>query len=136
MSVTQMPIADKKLRVRDWVRKIALTWQQICLGGILLLSAVLNLALLDLEYYTNDYYSAAVRSMLGNWHNFFFNAYDPGGFITVDKPPVALWLETASAWLFGYNGISILLPSALTGIGSVALMYVMVKRVFGPVAGL
>lgn len=74
--------------------------------------------------------------MLQNWHNFFFNAYDPGGFITIDKPPVALWFQTASAWLVGYNGVSLILPSALAGVGSVALLYHMVSRYFGTIAGL
>jgi 4-amino-4-deoxy-L-arabinose transferase-like glycosyltransferase len=45
----------------------------------LFLSAILNLALLKADYYTNEYYTAAVRSMLQNWHNFFFTAYDPDG---------------------------------------------------------
>src|SRR5215212_4686433 len=135
MNIAQRPVMDENLYARIRGR-VSLSWQQICLGGILLLAAVLNLALLDPGYYTNEYYAAAVRSMLGSWHNFFFNSFDPGGFISIDKPPVALWLETASAWLFGYNGISLILPSALAGVGSVALLYVTVKRVFGPLAAL
>ncbi|NWJ44267.1 MAG: glycosyltransferase family 39 protein [Chloroflexi bacterium] len=117
-------------------RNNAIPWRWVSLGGILFLSAILNLALLKADYYTNEYYSAAVRSMLQNWHNFFFNAYDPGGFITIDKPPVALWFQTASAWLVGYNGVSLILPSALAGVGSVALLYHMVSRYFGTIAGL
>jgi 4-amino-4-deoxy-L-arabinose transferase-like glycosyltransferase len=140
MSVTQERVApeavvSEKIKLKNR-GKVSLTWHQKILGGILLLSACLSLILLNPNSYTNEYYGAAVRSMLASWHNFFFNAYDPGGFITVDKPPVFLWLETASAWLFGYNGITILLPSALAGVGSVALLYSMVKRWFGPVAGL
>jgi 4-amino-4-deoxy-L-arabinose transferase-like glycosyltransferase len=116
--------------------KLTFSWHQKCFAGILFLSACLNLLLLDFNSYTNQYYASAVRSMLASWHNFFYNSFDPGGFITVDKPPVALWLQTISAWLFGYNGVTILLPSALAGVGSVALLYNMVKRGFGPVAGL
>jgi 4-amino-4-deoxy-L-arabinose transferase-like glycosyltransferase len=36
-----------------------------------------------------QYYAAGVRSMLDSWHNFLFNAFDPAGFISIDKPPVA-----------------------------------------------
>ncbi|HEX2913822.1 MAG TPA: glycosyltransferase family 39 protein [Chloroflexia bacterium] len=133
--VIQEPVqAIKKQNLN--LRKLSFSWQQISLGGILLLSACLNLLLLNPASYTNEYYASAVRSMLVNWHNFLYNAYDPGGFITVDKPPVALWFQTASAWLFGYNGVSILLPSALAGVGSVLLVYLLVKRGFGPLAGL
>ena len=138
MSIVQEPIlVEKPARASVRVsRRFQLTWPQIGLGAVLLLSAGLNLWLLNPAAFTNEYYAAAVRSMMLNWHNFFYNAFDPGGFITVDKPPVALWLQTISAWLLGYNGVTILLPSALAGVGSVALIYTMVKRGFGPVAGL
>ncbi|NWJ98000.1 MAG: glycosyltransferase family 39 protein [Chloroflexi bacterium] len=136
MTVLQEPLVSEKVEDKNVSRKDHFSWEQIGLGGILLLSAFLNLILLDPANYTNEYYAAAVRSMLANWHNFFYNAFDPGGYITLDKPPVALWFETVSAWLFGYNGVTILLPSALAGVGSVALLYLMVKRVFGPIAGL
>ena len=38
----------------------------------------------------------AVRSMSQSWHNFLYNSFDPAGFISVDKPPVALWIQVAS----------------------------------------
>ena len=108
----------------------------MALWSILALAVCLNFYRLDQNGYTNEYYAAAVKSMLANWHNFFFNAYDPGGFITLDKPPVAFWLQTVSAWLFGYSEVSLLLPSAIAGVVSVALVYYLIQRTFGPVAGL
>ena len=36
----------------------------------------------------NLYYAAAVRSMLDAWHNFVFASFDPGGSLTIDKPPL------------------------------------------------
>ncbi|OKO95434.1 putative integral membrane protein [Geobacillus proteiniphilus] len=42
------------------------------------------------------YYTAAAKSMAASWKAFFFAALDPAGFITVDKPPVALWLQALS----------------------------------------
>jgi 4-amino-4-deoxy-L-arabinose transferase-like glycosyltransferase len=83
-----------------------------------------------------SYYPAAVRSMMDSWHNFFFVSYDPGGFVSIDKPPVGFWLEAASAKIFGFNSISILLPQALAGVLSVWLLYYLVRRRFGVVAGL
>ena len=73
------------------------------LGAALLMSAVLNCWNLTQNGYDNLYYSVAVQSMMQSWHNFFFAAYDAGGFISVDKPPVALWLQTLSAKLLGFG---------------------------------
>jgi len=114
----------------------ALPWSSVGLTLVLLLVAGLNLWGLDRLGYSNTYYAAAVRSMLLNWHNFFFNAFDPGDFVTIDKPPLGFWLQVASAKLFGYNGVSLLLPQALAGVGAVAVLYALVRRVWGVPAGL
>lgn len=79
----------------------------------------------------NSYYTAAVTSMVQSWHNFWYGAFDPAGFITVDKPPVALWFMAISAKIFGVQGWAIVLPSVLFGIGSVGLIYAMVRPTFG-----
>src|SRR5438067_4399459 len=108
---------------------------RFALGGILLISIVMNFYQLGKNGF-GSYYPAAVRSMMDNWHNFFFAAYDPGGFVSIDKPPIGFWLEVASAKLFGFNSVSILLPQALAGVLSVLLLYYLVRRHFGIVAGL
>src|SRR5437763_6590885 len=108
---------------------------RVALGGILLISIVMNFYELGKNGF-GSYYPAAIRSMLDNWHNFFFVAYDPGGFVSIDKPPVGFWLEAASAKIFGFNSVSILLPQALAGVLSVWLLYYLVRRHFGVVAGL
>ncbi len=64
-----------------------------------------------------QYYAAGVRSMLDSWHNFLFNAFDPAGFVSIDKPPVAIWLQVASAKLLGFSALSILLAQVMRGIG-------------------
>ena len=79
----------------------------------------------------NTYYSAAIRGMSQSWHDFFFAAFDRGGYISVDKPPVALWFGALSVRLFGYSSWSLLLPSALAGVGTVALLWCIVRRRFG-----
>jgi 4-amino-4-deoxy-L-arabinose transferase-like glycosyltransferase len=106
-------------------------WQWPALAAILLLTGFLDFYKLNLEGYANTYYAAAVRSMLVSWHNFFFVSFDPGGFVTVDKPPVGFWIQTASAWLFGFSGWSILAPQALAGVLSVAALFFLVRRAFG-----
>lgn len=43
--------------------------------------------------FDNSYYSATVMSMLESPKNFFFGAFDPGGYVSVDKPPFAFWIQ-------------------------------------------
>ena len=110
-------------------------WYGFALAAILLLSAFLNLYGLTSEGYPNSYYSAAVKNMLTSWSNFFFVSFD-AGFVSVDKPPLGLWIQAASAWLFGFSALTLVLPQAIAGVLSVALLYHLVRRTFGPVAGL
>ena len=110
-------------------------WHRLALVGIVLISVFMDFYRLGQNGF-GSYYPAAVRSMMDNWHNFFFAAYDPGGFVTIDKPPVGFWFEVASAKIFGFNSVSILLPQALAGVLSVLLLYYLVRRHFGVVAGL
>ena len=102
--------------------------------GITLLAAFLNMYGIWKDQYANAYYTSAVTSMLQSFHNFFFASFDPGGFVTVDKPPVAFWVQTLFASLFGVHGWSVILPQALAGVGYVLLIYVLVKPSFGRTA--
>ncbi|MDR3583797.1 MAG: glycosyltransferase family 39 protein [Desulfosporosinus sp.] len=106
------------------------------LSLILILSALLNFANIGIEGYANTFYAAGVKSMMMNLKNFFFASFDPAGFVTVDKPPLGLWIQTISAKLFGFSGWSIILPQALAGVISVWIIYYLVKRTFGSFAGL
>ena len=54
------------------------------------------------------------------------------GFVSVDKPPLGFWIQAASAKVFGFQGWSIILPRALAGVLSVALVYHLVRRTMGP----
>ena len=118
---------------RDFVRKYKF---EILLAGILLLSAFLNLWNIWSQGFTNTFYAAAVKSTLVNPAAGFFNSFDPAGFVTVDKPPVGLWVQAAFAAVLGFKGWVLILPQALAGIGSVALVYFIVARPFGKPAGL
>jgi 4-amino-4-deoxy-L-arabinose transferase-like glycosyltransferase len=108
----------------------------LALSVILALGAALRLWHLDRVGFGTSYYAAGVLSMLGSWHNFLFNSFDPAGFVSVDKPPLALWLQAASARLLGFSAWSIHLPQAIEGVASIALLYHIIQRRFGRVAGL
>jgi len=82
-----------------------------------------------------QYYAAGVRSMLDSWHNFLFNAFDPAGFVSIDKPPVAIWLQVASAKLLGFSALSILLAQVMAGLAAILLVYVLVRKYWGGMAG-
>lgn len=111
-------------------------WRHVALLAILALSAFLGVYRLDQEGWANQYYAATVKSMLTSWSNFFFAAFDPGGYVTVDKPPLGFWIQAASAKLFGFSNLSLLLPQVVAAVLSVALLYHLVRRRFGVWAGL
>jgi 4-amino-4-deoxy-L-arabinose transferase-like glycosyltransferase len=108
----------------------------LALVAIVAFAAALRFDNLSALGYINHYYSAAVTSMLQSWHNFFFVAAEPGGSVSVDKPPVGLWIQAVSAFIFGINTFGLLLPEILAGILSVILIYHLVQRSFGITAGL
>jgi len=98
------------------------------------LAAVLNTWALGQNGYANVYYSAGVKSMLLSWHNFFFLAADPAGLVSIDKPPLGLWVQAASAELFGFAPLSLLLPQALMGVAAVAALYAIMRKRYGTLA--
>ena len=56
--------------------------------------------------------------------------------MSVDKTPLALWLQAASARVFGFSQAALLVPEALIGVASVGVLYVLVARYWGRPAGL
>ena len=105
------------------------------LPAVLAVAALLNLWGLSINGWANTFYSAAVRSMTTSWHDFLFASLDKTGLMTVDKPPLALWVQALSARIFGVNSLSILVPEALMGIAAAGLTYDLVRRRFGRPAG-
>jgi len=86
--------------------------------------------------YLEVYYAAAVRSMSMSWHDFFFAAFDPAGTVSIDKLPGALWLQALCVRLLGYHTWVMVLPQVIEGVLSVLVLYRIVNRVCGSVAGL
>jgi 4-amino-4-deoxy-L-arabinose transferase-like glycosyltransferase len=111
-------------------------WARPALLGLLGVTALLYLWALSASGWANDFYSAAAQAASQSWKAFFFGSSDAANFITVDKPPAALWVMGLSARLFGVSSWSILVPQALMGVGTVALLHACVRRWFGPAAGL
>lgn len=104
--------------------------------AIMLLAGFLNMyKLWDLGY-GNSYYAAAIKSMLTSFSNFFFVSFDATGFISVDKAPLSLWVDTIFAKIFGFSGFTILLPHALEGMLVTLLVYLIVKKVCGTIPAL
>ena len=111
-------------------------WVRAALLVLLAATAVLYLWDLSASGYANEYYASAVRAGTQSFKAWLFGSLDSGNAITVDKPPAALWVMTASARLFGFSSWSLLVPQALMGVASVGLLYAAVRRWAGPVAGL
>ena len=104
------------------------------LMAVTVLSFVLNAWGVEANGLGNTYYAAAARSMASSWHDWFFNAFDPGGYISVDKPPVALWIQALSVRVFGFSSTSLMLPSTIAGAAAVALLWCTIRPRFGVIA--
>jgi 4-amino-4-deoxy-L-arabinose transferase-like glycosyltransferase len=111
-------------------------WYRPALFALLAATAVLYLWDLSASGNANSFYAAAVQAGAKSWKAWFFGSLDSSNFITVDKPPGALWIMGLSARLFGYNSWSLLVPQALEGVAAVALLAATVRRVAGSAAGL
>ena len=110
--------------------------ERIVLGLVVAAAFALRATGLEQNGWGADYYAAAARSMAASWHNFFYAAFDPAGFISVDKPPVALWIQALSVRLFGFAPASVLWPQVLEGVACVIVLHVVVRRSFGAAAAL
>ncbi|MBT0566903.1 glycosyltransferase family 39 protein [Williamsia sp. CHRR-6] len=106
------------------------------LGALLGVTAALYLWNLSINGYANSFYSAAMQAGSVSWKAWFFGSSDAANSITVDKPPMSLWLPSIAIRIFGLNSWSILVPQVLMGVASVALLYLVIKRQVGWQAGL
>ena len=111
-------------------------WARPALLGLLAVTALLYLLDLSRNGYANDFYAAAVQAGTRSWKAFFFGSFDSSNFITVDKTPASLWVDELSARIFGFSSWTLLAPQAIEGVLSVLMLYLAVRRWFGPGAGL
>ncbi len=123
-----------RLAGRSSERERADAWAFPALAGVAGLAAVLYLVNLTVSGYANTYYAMAAQAASQSWSAWFFGALDASGFITVDKPPLATMVMGLSVRLFGLSSWSILLPQALMGVASVAILFLAARRSFGTAA--
>ncbi len=140
--LTDGPVDDRSAPPPGVLRRLVrgreadAAWVRPSLLALLVGTAVLYLWGLGASGWANTFYSGAVQAGTKSWSAFFFGSSDAAGFITVDKPPAALWVMELSARIFGVNAWSILVPQALEGVAAVAFLYAAVRRWFTPAAGL
>lgn len=111
-------------------------WERPAFLGLLVLTGILYIWNLAASGWANSFYAAAVQAGSVNGEAFFFGSSDAANSITVDKPPASLWLMEISARLFGLSSFSMLLPEALMGVATVAVLYLIVRRHFSAQAAL
>lgn len=114
--------------VRRHSTSMALPWEKIALILLLAGTAVSFLWGLDRNGWANPYYSAAAQAGSQDWKAFFYGSLDAGNLITVDKPPLSIWIISLSVRLFGLNSWAILVPQALMGIATTWLIYKIIRR--------
>lgn len=112
----------------DRASRKPLPWEQIGLASLLVGTAVLFLWGLDRNGWANPYYSAAAQAGSQDWKAFFYGSLDAGNLITVDKPPLSIWIMSLSVRLFGLNSWAILVPQALMGVATTWLIYKIIRR--------
>jgi 4-amino-4-deoxy-L-arabinose transferase-like glycosyltransferase len=110
------------------------SWVRPAFLAVLALAAVLYLWNLTISGYANSYYSAAALAASKSWSAWFFGSIDAANFITVDKPPLATMLMGLSVRVFGLSSWSVLMPQAMAGVATVGMLFLAVKRSFGPAA--
>jgi 4-amino-4-deoxy-L-arabinose transferase-like glycosyltransferase len=135
-STLPRPTAPARHRPPERTRAVRPRWERPALLALVAGTAVLYLWDLSASGYANDFYAAAVQAGTQSWKAWLFGSLDSGNAITVDKPPAALWVMTLSARIFGFSSWSLLVPQALMGVASVALLYASVRRWAGAAAGL
>ncbi|WP_439692537.1 ArnT family glycosyltransferase [Curtobacterium sp. SP.BCo] len=142
MTTYPIPVTDRRDRAHSAARdrrRTPLTrlflgeredarWLRPAFWALLVVTAVVYLWDLSASGYANSFYAAAVQAGTKSWEAFFFGSLDSSNFITVDKPPASLWVMVLSARLLGFSSFSLLLPQALSAVGSVALVWGTVRR--------
>jgi 4-amino-4-deoxy-L-arabinose transferase-like glycosyltransferase len=111
-------------------------WARPALLALLVATALLYLVGLSRNGWANEFYAAAVQAGTKSWKAFLFGSVDSSNFITVDKTPLFLWPMELTARVFGLNSWTLLIPQALEGVATVAVLYTTVRRWFGPAAGI
>ncbi|GAB18927.1 hypothetical protein GOEFS_070_00110 [Gordonia effusa NBRC 100432] len=133
MTRSTQPATGRHAAAPTKPRALARRWRpeprQWALFSLLAATAVLYCWNLSRNGWGNDFYAAASQSGGMSWKALLFGSLDPANSITVDKPPAATWISGLSVRIFGLSSWSVLVPQAIMGVLSVALVYGAVRRV-------
>ena len=137
-AVLDAPLSLPTTRLRTLVRgrETDAVWVRPALLSLLAATALLYLWDLGASGYANSFYAAAVQAGTVSWKAMLFGSSDASSFITVDKTPASLWVMEAFGRVFGFSSWTLLVPQALEGVASVAVLYAAVRRVASPQAAL
>lgn len=111
-------------------------WERPALLLVLTINSLLYCWNLSTNGWANYFYSAAIQSGSMDAKSFFFGSSDWGNSITVDKPPLSLWVMGLSAKLLGFSPTAILLPQVVMGVGTTLLIYLILRRCVSSVPAL
>ena len=105
-------------------------WEPLALLAILVLAAALYCWGLG-DRALQPYYAVAVHAMTENAHAFAYAGFDPTGLFSIDKTPLAFWVQGIGVWAFGYHWWAIALVQAIEGVASVFVLHRLVRRWLG-----
>ncbi|MFC2317458.1 MAG: glycosyltransferase family 39 protein [Candidatus Saccharimonas sp.] len=117
-------------RVRGEYGRVAL-FEAAGFGGLLLMTSMLYLRNITINGMANSYYATAAQAASVNWTAWLFGSLDAANFMSVDKPPVSTMIMGLFGRVFGFSSWSMLVPHALAGVTTVALVYAAVRRWYG-----
>ncbi|MET3206984.1 UNVERIFIED_ORG: 4-amino-4-deoxy-L-arabinose transferase-like glycosyltransferase [Arthrobacter sp. UYEF13] len=106
---------DKTHAATWWLRH----WPEILL---LIISGAVYFWDLTINGWGNPYYSSAAQAGARAWDALIFGSADAGNGLTVDKPPLHLWVLALSVKAFGLSSLSVLAPQAFMGMTTVWLV--------------
>jgi 4-amino-4-deoxy-L-arabinose transferase-like glycosyltransferase len=111
-------------------------WSRPALFATLLAAAICYAWALSTRIVFDPYYVAAVQSAKHSWKSFFFGSLDSADFMSIDKPPLTVWIQAVPAKIFGTHNWVILAPGILASLAATVVLHHLVRRSFGHVAAL
>jgi 4-amino-4-deoxy-L-arabinose transferase-like glycosyltransferase len=127
--------APARARARSVQRALRRAGAAVPEAAIVVLAGVLRLVALG-RVPLDPYYDAAVRSMATGWAALLGGAFEPGGRVAIDKPPVDLWLQVLAVRAFGFGPVALHLPEALGGTALVVALMALLRTLLGRGAAL
>lgn len=114
--VRTVAAGDSRHNGRNWLR-LGPEWLLLVISGSVYFWD------LSINGWGNPYYAAAAQAGSSDWVAFLFGSADAGNGLTVDKPPLHLWVLALAVKAFGLNSWSVLAPQAFMGMATVLLVY-------------